>query len=501
MMKKDLVILFYPKTEPDNIYLNLPIAMLKLASEVVANGYRVKIIDSRIEKNYDLAIKESLPQAVCFGVSSMTGYQIYHGIMASQVVKREFPNLAVIWGGWHPSLIPEETLKNDFIDIIVRGQGEKTLIEIINVLMDGSSLEGVKGIVYKNKNGEVIYNTERPFEDINNFVSIDFNLIDVKRYIDETPLGKRTIFWNTSQGCLYSCGFCCSPAMYGKHWSGLRAERILDEIEILVKRYKVDSIVFCDDNFFTDKDRIQKLCGGLLSRNLKLKWSTDGRIDQVINFSDAFLSLLKKSGCDKIFLGAESGNQDVLDLIDKKISVKDTFRAVELLNRNNIIAELFLMAGFFLNPEKELNDTIHMISEIKRRYPNHQATPTLYTPYPRTKLFDMAKAKGFSSPVNLKDWIDWNIVSPKTPWVNKRYLDKFNMLIKFYLPFAYPSNSLYGVMQLRWLGFFYKLMHRMAKFRVKKNFMFFPLEWHLIKYFYYKVKLKKKIFRKIAVPR
>jgi len=500
-MKKNLVILFYPKTEPDNIYRNLPVAMLKLASGVTAHGFRVKVIDSRIEKNYVSALNELLPQAVCFGVSVITGYQIFHGLRASEIVKQRFPDLPVIWGGWHPSLLSEETIQNNCIDIVARGQGERTLIELINSLQNNLPLEEVKGIIYKNKNGEIVSNPQRPFEDINNFAAINFNSLDLNKYIHQTPLGKRTIFWNTSQGCFYSCGFCCSPAMYGKHWSGLKVERILAEIETLIKDFGIDSIVFCEDNFFTDNLRVSKLCQGLLNRNMRLKWSTDGRIDRVVGFSDDYLSLLKESGCEKIFLGAESGDQDVLNLIDKKIRVKDTFAAAVLLNHHNIIAEFFVMAGFFLNPEKDLRDTIRMVGEIKRRFPNHQATPTLYTPYPGTALFDLAKKKGFSAPAKLKDWVNWNIQTPTVPWVDKKYHNKFNMLVKFYLPLAYPSGILRTNIKTSRLGFLYKIMHKIAKFRVEKDIWLFPVEWYLVKNLYYRIILRKEIFKNIFALR
>lgn len=503
-MNKDLILLFYPKTEPQNLYFNLPLSLIKIASQLKAGGFKPMIIDSRVEPGAMERVAELLPRAICLGVSCMTGYQIHEAIKVTQLAKRVDPDFPVIWGGWHPSLLPEETIRNKDIDIIVKGQGEKALGEIAEQLKNGGDLSGISGIVYRDKSGKTVFNPDRPFADINGFSPIDFSLfdnIDIGKYIHRTPLGERTIFWNTSQGCLYDCGFCCTSAMHGRRWSGLKTESIIREIRILSSRFRIDSIVFCEDNFFTDRERIRRLSENLIAEKIKIKWAADCRIDQLLGFSDDLLSLFKKSGCDKIYLGAESGDQQVLDLIDKKIKVGDIYRAAEILDRHDIVGELFVMVGFFLDPKKDLEQTIALISRIKKNYPDHQATPTLYTPYPGTKLFEASRQKGFSSPRELDQWINWSILCANVPWINKAYRNRLNMLIKFYLPFAYPSKSLQKVMRKGKLGILYKLTHKLARFRISRNLLVFPIEWHLVNYFYYKIKPKRDIFKDLVSPR
>lgn len=500
-MKKDLVVLFFPKTEPDNIYKNVPISLLKIGSQLVADGYRVKIIDSRFDEDYENTIESSLDEALCFGISTMTGYPIYLSVKASRIVKKINKEMPVIWGGWHCSILPDETIRNDFIDIVVRGQGEAAIVEVVRALSAGSGLDGIKGVSFKDANAQVVHNPDRPFQNVNDFAGVNFDILDISRYINETPLGSRTVFWNTSQGCPYHCGFCCTAAVYSRRWSSVKAERTLDEIEVLVKRYGVNGILFSEDNFFTDENRVKAVCEGLISRNLKIRWSTDARIDKIIKFPDEFFSLLKRSGCAKLYLGAESGDQEILNLIDKRIKVEDTVKAAELLHRHDILAEFFLIVGFPLNPERDLQKTMEMMRQIKEKYPDHQATPFLYTPYPGTKLFNIAVEKKLSVPKKLEDWIRWTQVAPTAPWINKRYADKVDRLVKFYFPFAYPSQSLLSLMRDKRFGFLYRMMHRLARARVRKNFFWFPLEWHLAKYFYYKIKMKYSLFKKLAVPR
>jgi len=122
-MEKNSIILFYPKTERENRMKNIPLALLKVGSELKAAGYKVTIIDERFEENYENRLKNILNEALCFCVSVMTGYQIYGGLKATSLVKRAQENMPIVWGGWHPSILPEETLENGNIDIAVRGAG------------------------------------------------------------------------------------------------------------------------------------------------------------------------------------------------------------------------------------------------------------------------------------------------------------------------------------------------------------------------------------------
>lgn len=500
-MDKNKIILFFPRTEPDNIYRNLPIALLKIASQVVAKGFEVKVIDSRIDEDYENTIRKSLNNALCFGISSLTGYPILHSIRASKIAKEVNKDIPIIWGGWHSSILPEEVLKKDFVDIVIRGQGEKTVTELLSALSNGSSLEGMQGVSFKDLHGNIIHNPDRPFENVNNFYPVNFEIFDIGLYLRDTPLGTRTIFWNTSQGCPYHCGFCCTPTVYNRHWSSLSVSRILNEVEILVRRFGVNGILFTEDNFFTDEKRVRSICEGLIDGKLKIKWSTDARIDKVVKFSDEYFQLLKASGCAKLYLGAESGDQEVLDLIDKRIRVEDTLEVAELLDKHGIIAEFFLIVGFPVDPQKDLKHTLNMMRQIKKNFPNHQATPFLYTPYPGTKLFNLAVEKGLEVPIELEGWIRWTQHAPTVPWVDKKYADKIDRLTKFYFPFAYPSESLKNLMKDKKLGFLYKLIHRLARLRVEKNNFIFPVEWWMIKYFYYNIKRRYNVFKGLKVPR
>ena len=481
MAKK--VVLFYPKTDSEGSFKNIPLSVLKIGSELKGAGYDVITIDERFEDGYQKKLAGALEQAVFFGVSAMTGYQIYGAMKASAFVKRIDKDMPVVWGGWHSSLLPEETLANQDIDIVVRGQGERTVCELAKVLQARGDLNGISGISFK-KEGKIISNSPRELEDINAFHPVSFDTVDIERYIFKGPLGERSIFWNSSQGCPYRCGFCSTPTVYHRRWSGLKAETLLGQLRRLVHDYRIDAVTFAEDNFFVDAGRIEKFCSGLIESKLNIKWATDVRVDQVVRFSEDLIDLLKASGCAKLYIGAESGDQEVLDLIDKKILLEDIYKSAEKLYKHKIISEFFMIVGFPVNPKKDLEKSLELIRRVKSRYPDHQFTPFLYTPYPGTPLLDRAITSGLEVPKKLEDWARWSILSVSTPWVNKRYLDSVNRYSKCVYPLAFPSEALKKRFETGFGGRLYMILHKLEQFRVKNNFFLFPLEWKLIKVFH-----------------
>lgn len=482
-MQKKTVILFYPKTEKENFNKNLPMSLLKIGSEIKKSGFTVVIFDERFDDDYQKALEKILDDIVFFGVSSMTGYQIFGGLKASKFVKQKNRDIAVVWGGWHSSILPRETLLNQNIDVVAMGQGEATARDLALAYSRSLGLEEIDGIAFKNK-GNVVFNRVRRFQDVNEFCPPAFELFDFERYIFKGPLGNRTIFWNSSQGCPFRCGFCSTPVVYSRRWSGISADKLLTQTKELVDRFQVDGITFAEDNFFVDVKRVENFSRGLVEKNIRINWATDVRIDQVNSLSEEVMLLLRESGCVRLCIGAESGDAQVLKLIDKKIDPEDTFKAAEKLNKYGIISEFFMIVGFPNNPERDLRRSLAMIKEIKMKFPAHQFTPFLYTPYPGTPLFELALRKGLKIPVGLEGWQDWNILAPNTPWVNSAYLDKINMYVKCFYPLAFPSKFLERKFKSGYGKLIYLILHKIALYRLKHNFFSFPIEWILIKIFH-----------------
>ena len=496
---KNSVVLFYPKTEKENVRIDIPLAPLKIGSQLKGAGYDVVIIDERFEEEYEKHLEDVIGSALFFGVSVMTGYQIYGALKASSFVRKNARGTSIVWGGWHPSVLPEETLKNDSIDVVVKGQGEITACELAKALKDGKDLKEVDGISYK-KNGKIVSNKDRAFQDLNDFYPVRFDMLDFKKHIYRSPLGnigERSIYWNTSQGCPYACGFCSTHTIFCRKWSGLNADQVLKEIGILVRDHNVDGITFTEDNFFVDVKRVERICRGLVDNKIKIKWATDVRIDQINHFSEELMGLLKDSGCSKLYVGAESGDQDVLDLVDKHIKTDDIYKTAERLNKYKIISEFFMIVGFPLDPEKDLRNSLELVRNIKSRYPDHQFTPFLYTPYPGTPLMETALKHGLRIPDKLEAWTDWSVLTVNTPWVDKAYYDKAKMFLKCIYPLAFPSSLLEEKFKKGFTGLLYSTLHRIEKFRLENDFLLFPIEWKLMKLFYYGLMVRLNLFKNL----
>ena len=219
----------------------MPLALLAIGSFLDRDRYEVIIIDGRLENDPLSKIFSVLPKAICFGVSVLTGDPIKDALNVSRAVKNKFSYIPVVWGGWHASLFPAETLAEESIDIVVKGQGEISFTELLERLSVKQSLSGLQGICYK-EHGTVRMNMDRHLADINSFPPFNYDLIDVKAY--RKLSGKNQIDYISSQGCRFRCAFCADPAMYKRGWHGYSAERIGEEIELLWKKYAFEHVHF-----------------------------------------------------------------------------------------------------------------------------------------------------------------------------------------------------------------------------------------------------------------
>lgn len=489
--EKDKIILFRPKPHPTAIYKGVPLSLLAIAAPLEKLGYKIKIIDATVDDEYIQKILGTVNNTIiCLGITSMTGYQIYDGLKVAKLVKERCPHIPIVWGGFHPSILPKQTVSNPYVDIVVRGQGERTFAQLIYHLKNNLPLNSILGITYK-ENGKIIENPDRPFEDINNFPPVPYHLVDVEKYVTDHPfVGPRSINYVSSQGCPYRCAFCADQRVYKRRWSGLKAQRVLDDLEHLINKYRIRSVKFNDDNFFVNKERVRQICKGIIERKLNIKWGwANGRADQLVRFDrDRDLwRLIKKSRCTSILIGAESGSQKILDLLNKDITVEDTIKLARICRSYGIKIVYSLMIGLpTQNIEKEFNKTVNLINRIQSICDDHKIMWFIYTPYPGTPLYDLCVKSGLEEPKSLEEWsqfdLQWN-----SPWVPRRYrklIEQFNIFI---FPFISRrclelSKKVKRLIVSRLLHYsLIKLFHYMALFRLRYKFFSLPVEHVLIK--------------------
>jgi len=460
-VKKPRVLLYNPRGESHI----LPLALIHIGS--MLPEFDVQVIDGRIEITPEATLAEMSDDAVCLGVTVLTGKPILDALRASRAVKRRNPSLPVIWGGWHPSLLPEQCLASPAVDVCVSGQGEETFREIVQRLSAGQALDGVGGIAFK-RDGVVVQNPPRPFQSVNSFPRADFGLVPMEKYFAHRKA--RRLDYCSSQGCPFECAFCADPMVYKQRWSGLAAPRVVAELAEHKARYRLDQVFFNDDNFFTDLKRAEAIARGLIDVKAKVQWFGTGRADLLCRMTPAQFDLMRESGCYKVNVGAESGSREVLENIKKGTLVEEVIAAAEMLKRAGIGARFSFIAGFPNEPASSLAETYRTVKALRKIDGGFETPIYFYAPYPGTELSTRMPALGFEPPKRLEDWEQVDLDHSIGPWISepvRKFVPRYN----FYIRHAFePASGGFGKRVARWF----------ARKRVRFDFYRFDFERRLV---------------------
>ncbi len=479
---KPIVVLLFPQPlEGTGYSLELPLSILAVAAPLHAHGYQVTLIDERLHDDPQGDLLAAAKDAVCVGVSTITGFQLKRSIHYSRLLRENYPGLPVIWGGYHPSLLPELTASEPYVDAVVRGQGEVTFNELVCRIEAGAGFADVAGVTYKNKNGEIVNNIDRPMEDVSKFPPAPYELLDMERFF-ELNGGRRALQFISSQGCPFKCTFCVEPRIYGK-WSGRTAEQVVNEIGELDRRYHLEHITFSDPNLFGSKKRMEEILRLWQERGLQMTWSGAARADQVERFTPEFFGLLKKSLCAQIGIGIESGSQRILDLVDKRISPEKAIRSNEKLEAAGVQGCYAFMVGFpkvLPEAENEIWQTLMLIKNMRKAHPEVITITFYVTPYPGTPIYDIALSLNLKLPAKTEEWAEWESTSISTTWITEKEKDLVERCNNFYFPFAYPNRQMrVRLARRKWMPFLYPL-HWLAWLRCRFDYYGLPFEWRLM---------------------
>jgi anaerobic magnesium-protoporphyrin IX monomethyl ester cyclase len=248
--------------------MGIPISLLYVAAPLVARGYDVKIIDEAVDPDYHLHLDEDLKDALCVGITVVAaGFPIKSSLIFADKVKK-LSKAPLIWGGYHISALPEQALNDPRVDITVFGEGEQTMLEIVQALEQGRSLEGIKGCCYK-LNGAVISNPPRELIDLDALPPLPYHLLDIEKYVERQLFLKFINFFVlfTSRGCPHNCKFCATCYIYKRDWRCHKIDTIIETIKFFVTTYNIKTFDFRDDNFFCQKSRVKLFCEALLKEN------------------------------------------------------------------------------------------------------------------------------------------------------------------------------------------------------------------------------------------
>ena len=512
MNKKAIVIISPPPITTDwtskEVLSGSPgirMGLLSIGSVLVQHGYNVKILDGILGK-VDLAseLNQINPHETLFvGISSMTA-QLPSAVKAATIIREKYPSLPIIWGGVHATLFPEETCADSLVDIVVIGEGEYTCLELAAALSGLKELNSIKGIVYKNTEGKTIFTGNKNHRDLDALPFPNYELFNLDDYLYRAIINKENIknrkfgkmlSIHSGMGCPYKCTFCINTTIYrdGKYYTkspyrGKSATRLLDEIEIILGKYKVDFIDFVDENFLVDKNRFFKFLDGIEERKLKFTWFVGARANYfnpnyLTNDVIARASVL---GCVMMGIGAESGSQRVLDFLKKGITVEQIENAARMLNKHRIVSEFSFMIGLPYETSDDMLKTISFVKKLRKIGPYvGTQSPQLYRPIPGGELFNECVKLGFIAPKNIREWTSEKLQASgylnldKLPWIKRddktiviiRYVTTILSTIKFRWWLIDKTSSFFiKRLVLNFISILFWLRERM-------NFWKFPIEY------------------------
>jgi anaerobic magnesium-protoporphyrin IX monomethyl ester cyclase len=439
------VVLYNPRA----VFWTMPLALLAIGSALDRRRFDVVVVDGRLERDPLSAVLRVLDEdTVCFGVSVLTGAPIRDALEITRAVREARPSLPVVWGGWHPSLFPEQCLQEAPIRAVVIGQGEATFAELVDRFDAGESIRGVRGCAHCE--GEAVtIEPPRPFEDVNQFPAHDYSLLDAHNYFARK--GRRQMDYISSQGCRFRCEFCADPQVYRRGWSGFAPARIGEEVERLWRLHRFTDLNFQDETFFTNSQRAAAIAEEFLRRDLPLTWAATMRADQGVRLDEQALALCRRSGLRRAMVGVESGSPRLLEWMKKDITLDQVFATAERLRAHDIGGLFPFIVGFPDEPPESVQETMTVIKQLRAMSPEFEAVVYFYQPYPGSAIADLAWRRGYVQPASLDGWAEFDYVGARGPWVSDDTWERIQRF-KFYQQHAFGQHHHWLHPPLRWLA-------------------------------------------------
>ncbi len=479
---KDVLLVFPGQLGVKDV--NLPLSLLFIANPLIKNGFSVKVLDCRVENYKTINLKDYL----YVGITTMSGRQVYEGLEVARFVRSKNPGQKIIWGGPHPTIIPNEVIQSGYADIVVRGEGEETLLALSRCLADQKDYRDINGLTFK-AGEEIISTRDSSPVDLNKYGHLPYHLIDMNLY----PNSVEKFDYISSKGCPHQCTFCSDAANYGRSWRMKSAETVLDELEYILKKFKPNRINIQDANFFVSKKRVERICQGILKRGWNTEIYSFIRADYVCKYKDDFLQLMFKSGFKEVAFGAESGSDRLLDFIKKRETREQILTTVRRLKENGIKPVISLMIGLPTETKEELNSTMSLYDSIMEIYSESMVNGIfIFTPFPGSNLADLVvKEYGYKFPASLEEWGKWKWSSPKNiTWVEDEAREKYEaiyLIVRFLFVYKLLHNWSFQQLKARTgspilavlVLLFNNMFYPFARIRWQTRFFRFPIEWRL----------------------
>lgn len=404
---------------------------------MLESKYPYEIVDQNLDKDaltyLDQRAKEH--KLKYLGITVMPGPQLFEAIPISKYLKKKYPDLAIIWGGYFASLHPTTVLNSGYVDFVVRGQGERTFVALIDIL-EGKSrqqLQDVPGLSYR-QNGRVIQNHPSTPDDPNLLPPLPYHKVDGHRYVGKSCLGTRTAAYYSSVGCPFLCGFCAVASIYRARWLAKTADNLYEGIAELKRRYQINAVEFFDENFFTSEARTAEFSERMVNEGIN--WWGEGRPDTVFAYTDKTFRAMEKAGCKMIFFGAESSSEEILKAMNKggTQSPDTVLQLAERIQHFNIVPEFSFVFGYPSEDiDRDIDRNISFIRKLKQINARAEIILYMYAPvvFEESELSQLAQQNGFRFPQTLEEWLspEWQNFdlrkTPVIPWLLPRHYRRF----------------------------------------------------------------------------
>lgn len=411
-------------------------------------------------------------------ITVMPGPQLQVAIRVSRSLKQKYPHVIIIWGGYFASFHYHVILESGWVDYVIRGPGEQTLVELIHALEDNGPLAEIPGLIRKEQ-GTVIRNADRTLVQPDDLPRMSWDRLDLTPYLSTTFLGSKTINYHSSTGCPYPCTFCAVNELSGRSWKPESVERTLAELAWLYEQYDYNALEFHDNNFFISESRVREIASGLIS--FQIAWWGEGSIATMLQYKQETWSMLRRSGLKMVFTGAESGSEQHLAALQKQgVSPATILEFARVCLAYDIVPEFSFMLGTGTDPDKEFAQTRSLIDQIKRLNKQSIIVLYLFSPVALTPHAVTLMGTDFSFPSTLEEWEDasWREFDLRrgsyAPWLPAGYVRKFrNFETVLNARFPAVSNIKMKSWARTWLP-------RFASWRYRTKVYALPIELKLL---------------------
>jgi len=456
-----------------SIEATAPLGILAISTPLLDAGYEVLIVDSTISPDYKRRILKEVKDALCLGISVVTGPMIRETVDVAKAVKAWNPDFPVILGGWHPSLLPGQTLEAPYVDIIVRAQGEESMLEVAQRLQDGAPLDDVPGIGFK-RDGKLHLTPERPLRRIEQMPRKAYQLADFDAY--ERICGRRWAMYVSSLACPFNCSYCTNAGVYGRKWNALPVEQVVEETIELTRRYRLELLWMADDNFLVDLDRALEIAEGLVRRGASFKWSVQATTNLTARLSVEELTLLRRSGLHQICQGIETASPTVMKLMNKDFQVlEDIYESTARCVQAGVIPSFNIIFGYPGEGPKERRETVNFMMDVCRKFPGAEFWTNIFTPYPGSPIFHKSQQLGIEIPTSLEGWVDYFPRYTVLPWLKGRDHRRVQTM-RDYLRIAFDRAPIAKNGPGRFAKTIQHLTAYPARARLNHDFYSFPVE-------------------------